>query len=113
MNYPAQGASSVRPHAVQTTSGTSSLALAYDADGNLAAQGTSTYTYDAEDRLVSRTVPGGIEQYRYDGNGNLLKRSSTADLSWTVYIGGVYELNSDGSTTKYYSALGETLASAP
>ncbi len=99
----------MRPHAVTSTAGTPALALTYDADGNLATQGSSAYTYDAENRLKTRTVSGGTVTYTYDANGTMVKRTN-ADGTWTVYVGGVYEKNSDGSTVKYYAALGKAVA---
>jgi RHS repeat-associated protein len=57
----------------------------------------------------------GTETYTYDGNGVLLKRAryaagSSTPISWTRYVGGLYELHSDGTYTKYYQGLGRTVA---
>jgi hypothetical protein len=57
----------------------------------------------------------GTETYAYDGNGTLLKRAhyaagSSTPISWTRYVGGLYELHSDGTYTKYYQGLGRTVA---
>jgi YD repeat-containing protein len=61
-------------------------------------------------RLTSRSdAAGGSDTYAYDGNGALLRRT-LHDGTWTLYIGGVYELHSDGSVVKYYSAMGKTIA---
>jgi hypothetical protein len=76
LNYPASGPSSVRPHAVSSTTGTSTLTLGYDANGNLATQGSSTYGFDAENRL---TVLGGPTSYTYDGHGNACSRDSASN----------------------------------
>ncbi len=88
------------------------LTLNYDTAGNLASGTsgtTSTYTYDAENRLKTRAVSGGSVSYTYDASGTMVRRLN-ADGSWTVYIGGVYEKNSDGSTVKYYGASGKAVA---
>lgn len=99
------------PHGVSSTQGTPTLGLPYDQNGNVTAGGGETFTYDTENRLKSRTGPSGTYTYTYDGNGTLLKRtSSSAGGSWTVYIGGGFEKNSDGSVVKYYQALGNTIA---
>jgi RHS repeat-associated protein len=60
--------------------------------------------------LASRSISGGAETYAYGASGTMVKRTKTSDSSWTVYVGGVYEKNSDGSVVKYYSALGKTIA---
>ncbi len=123
--------SGVPAHALGATTiaglpGWSSLYLAYDANGNLCATATSfgsgcapttgtLYTYDAENRLTSRTdAAGGSDTYVYDGRGTLLKRT-LRDGSYTVYIGGVYEeahSSTGGVTgvTKYYQAFGRNVA---
>jgi RHS repeat-associated protein len=114
LSYPASGPSSVRPHAVTSTTGTQGLSLSYDANGNLTTQGASAYGYDAENRLKTRSASGGTVSYTYDGNGTMVKRTN-ADGTWTVYIGGVYEksFTAGGAVTgsrKYYGALGRTIA---
>ncbi|MEX0750365.1 MAG: hypothetical protein WD359_06100, partial [Dehalococcoidia bacterium] len=74
LTYPGIGAP--RPHAAIWTSGTQGLSLTYDANGNLASQGTSTYAYDAENRLRSRDTTGdGASLHTYDGTGSLLRRT--------------------------------------
>src|SRR5207244_3854943 len=47
----------------------------YDADGNLLTEGTATYTYDQQDRLISVTSSFGSIAYSYDALGN--RSSST------------------------------------
>jgi RHS repeat-associated protein len=62
----------------------------YDAAGNLIAEPGKSYTYDAENRIVTATVAGGAtSQYIYDGNGRRVKKA----------VGGVatrYEYGKDG-----------------
>jgi len=44
------------------------------------ASGTTTYDYDAQDRLTSKATPQGTLSYTYDANGNVLTlRSSNAN----------------------------------
>jgi RHS repeat-associated protein len=69
----------------------------------------ATCVYDQDGHLASRSVAGGTVSYLYFADGALAKRTN-ADASWTAYIGGMYEKNSDGSVVKYYSALGKTIA---
>ena len=47
----------------------------YDASGNLVEEPGKRYTYDAENRMVTATVAGGVtSQYFYDGNGRRVKK---------------------------------------
>jgi len=67
-----------------------------------------SYTFDAGNRLKTRTYGGATTAYTYDGNGTMVK-SSTAGASGsetTVYVGGgVSEKNiALNVTTKYYGA---------
>ncbi|TAK63882.1 MAG: hypothetical protein EPO22_06265, partial [Dehalococcoidia bacterium] len=74
LNYPNSGQGSVRPHAVSTF-GSPLVTLTYDANGNLATQGSSSYAFDSENRLTTRDTSGGNAfEYRYDGSGTLVKR---------------------------------------
>ena len=66
----------------------------YDAAGNLIAEPGKSYTYDAENRMVTATVAGGVtSQYFYDGNGRRVKK----------VVGGV-------ATRFEYGAGGELIA---
>jgi len=67
-------------------------------------------TYNADNRLVSRTNGGATTTYTYDGQGNLVKKT-LPDGSWTRYVGDLYEKHSDGTYIKYYWALGRRVAS--
>jgi RHS repeat-associated protein len=60
----------VRTNTYQVTQSGSSTSFAYDDNGNLIGQGTKTYEFDAEDRLL-RVLDGGNEVARfvYDGLG--------------------------------------------
>jgi len=47
----------------------------YDGAGNLSAEPGKSYTYDAENRIVTAIVAGGAtSQYVYDGNGRRVKK---------------------------------------
>ena len=72
----------------------------YDANGNLTFDGTFTYGYDAESRLIS-VAQGGtqIATYAYDGRGR--RKSRTAGGATTVYVTGAEDrelLEYDGTT---------------
>jgi len=86
---------------------------AYDANGNMTSrvEGGVTYTqtFDAENRLISVTVNSQTTTFVYDGDGNLVKKIAP-DGKVTVYIGGIYEVDLNGTTvtktTLYYPAAG-------
>ena len=121
--YPASGSSSVRPHAVTSVYNTPGatcaspspwLTLSYDANGNLASDTNTTYTYNAENRLQTRGVSGGNESYIYDAQGTMVRRTNP-DGTYTDYVGGVYEASRAANdtltdTTRYYQAFGRNIA---
>ena len=91
--------------------------MAYDANGNLDyvnSAAESNYTFDAENRVKTRTYGAATTSYVYDGSGAMVKRTTAGaggQSETTVYIGGLYEKNvTTGVVTKYYSALGRTIA---
>lgn len=79
----------------------------YNAAGLLASDGTRTYQYDGENRLISVSQNGKpILNYSYDYDGKRLKRAHTAGT--TVYIGERYEIDlASGETTSYYPWAGQ------
>lgn len=87
----------------------SDLPLTFDANGNLATQGGSTYAFDAENRLKTRSVSGGTVTHLYDGVGTQVKRTN-ANGSWTVYVEGIFEKDSTAAVRKYYQAYGRPIA---
>ncbi len=123
--YPSSGPTATRPHAATSVyssggatcgQGTPWLTLTYDVAGNLnqETQGATQYTYDAEDRLTSRTDGAGRDRYTYDASGTLARRLN-ADGTSTVYIGGVFEKSFDASgnatcVRKYYAFAGKPVA---
>ncbi len=66
------------------TSGNQTISYTYDSVGNRLSRtdtsGTNTYTYDANDRLLTE----GGRTYTYDDNGNTL--SQTDGVNTTVYV---------------------------
>jgi RHS repeat-associated protein len=73
----------------QVVNGTTTIGYVYDAAGNQKQEtdptGTTTFTWDAKDRLSQATFPGNkIVGYGYDGADNL---TSLTDASGTVQYG--------------------------
>ncbi len=65
--------------------GSASSSPTFDANGNMTSDGTNTYEWDAENRLVKITYPGSgnNSQITYDGNGHYAKIVETVSGSVT------------------------------
>lgn len=75
----------------------------YDAAGNLITEAGKTYTYDAENRLVTASVGGATIQYVYDGNSRRVKKivnnGSTTVATRYIYGGdGLLQAEYNDST---------------
>jgi RHS repeat-associated protein len=74
----------------------------HDAAGNLLNDGQHSYTYDAENRIIS--VDGGATAaYTYDAGGNRIQKVSTAGTAQYLYdLAGhvITELNASGTWTR-------------
>lgn len=57
--------------------GTVAQGLSYDCNGNLTFDGTYTFTYDAENRLLTANKTGLAATYQYDPLGRRTKKSGT------------------------------------
>ncbi|MBV8977712.1 MAG: RHS repeat protein [Alphaproteobacteria bacterium] len=73
----------------QTTGGTNcqgnSQGLSYDCDGNLTFDGTHTFTYDGENRLLTASATGIAASYSYDPLGRRTKKSGSG-VTTTIYL---------------------------
>jgi RHS repeat-associated protein len=79
--------------------------ITYDANGNLAGDGTSTYTYDIENRLIGRS--GGVA-LTYDPLGRLFSVTSSTTATQFLYDGHalVAEYVSGAMTRRYVHNVG-------
>jgi YD repeat-containing protein len=78
----------------------------YDANGNLRSDGGSSYVYDAENRLVSRTIPGvSTVSLAYDPLGRLWQLSAPSGTTRFEYDGDrlLEEFNTAGSWVRLYA----------
>ena len=101
------------------TSITGGATLTYDSNGNLTSDGTNSYAWDAENRLIKITYPGtnNYSSFTYDGLGRCAKIVETTSGSITstkqlVWCGNQMCEARDASSTitaQYYS-LGETIS---
>lgn len=78
-----------------------SATFTYDANGNLTSDGTNSYVYDAENRLVSRS--GGVT-LSYDPNGRLWQVSAPSGTTRFLYDGDrlVEEMSGTGQIQRSY-----------
>ena len=78
--------------------------LTYDASGNLTGDGTNSYIYDGENRLVSATAAGVTTTLTYDPLGRLWRVQKAAADTRLLYDGDalVGEYDSSGALTKRY-----------
>lgn len=94
----------------------SSTALTYDSDGNLTNDGTNTYQWDAENRLVRINYPGSgnNSQLTYDGLGRCVKiieqtggsTTSTKQFVWSSNQ-RCEERDAAGNLTKRFYFFGQ------
>lgn len=100
----------------------SSQALTYDANGNLLSDGSRTYQWDAENRLIGITypaVPGKATAFAYDGLGRRVSISSTPSGGSAAVTSYVWcgtrpcQARSGSSVAKSYYAEGEYVTGSP
>ena len=103
--------------AALTEDGGRSVVYTYDAVGNrlsettVSALGTETvnYAYDANDRLLTESGPGGATAYSYDANGNLTERAGpggTTAYAWTDDDRLASATDASGTVSYRYDAEG-------
>ncbi len=93
---------------------TANSSFAYDANGNMTSKtdpsGTWTYEWDFENRLKKVTRPDGQNVvYEYDGLGRRVERLPSSGVSTKFVYDGLnvfLDQNSDGSSVKYINGFG-------
>ena len=98
-----------RTQAYEVDGASSSSTLTYDANGNLTAQGSKTYDWDATDRLV--TVKDGateLARFAYDGFGRRAQKVAGGVTRSYVYDGEdiLEERISGGATSRHVHGPG-------
>ena len=94
--------------------GPSSSSLSYDANGNMTSDGTNSFSWDAENRLVKITYPGSgqTSTFSYDALGrnvNIVEAGSTSGTKQFVWCAArrCEERDNSGSLTKQFYAQGQ------
>jgi RHS repeat-associated protein len=99
-----------------TVSGGASQSFTYDANGNMTSDGTRTFTWDAENRLLQITYPGtgNSTQFAYDGLGKCVQIVETTNGTVTSTKQFIWCGNSrcevrdgSGNLLNQYFALGQ------
>jgi RHS repeat-associated protein len=68
------------------SSGNNMDGYTYDADGNLLSDGTTTYTYDAENRVISATnSSSGTSTYVYNADGQRVRKTVAGVITDFLY----------------------------
>jgi RHS repeat-associated protein len=85
-SYPVATASTVSYTAnnLDQYSAVGSVTPTYDGNGNLTFDGTFTYGYDAENRLISALGGGNTAAYAYDAQGR--RKSKTVNGTTTIFV---------------------------
>ena len=86
----------------------------YDKAGNLLSDGESTYTYDIQNRLLTKTNADGTTTYTYDKAGNLTREIAPDGITNYTYNAQnklVKGEKTNGESSEYiYNALGVRIA---
>jgi len=107
-------------YALSVNGGTGST-LTYDLDGNMTSDGTNTFLWDAENRMIKITYPGtnNFSSFVYDGMGRNVSIvettagsvTSTKQFVWAKDKKRKYqpceERDSSGAVTKQFFVLGQ------
>ena len=85
-NYPAATASTVSytANSLDQYTAVGAVTPTYDGNGNLTFDGTFTYGYDAENRLISASGAGNTASYSYDAQGR--RKSKTVNGTTTIFV---------------------------
>ncbi|MEA1677476.1 RHS repeat-associated core domain-containing protein [Nitrospirillum sp. BR 11163] len=97
------GTTTYTPNALNQYGQVGAVTPSYDGNGSLTGDGTFTYGYDAENRLVSVTGGGVTAAYAYDAQGR--RKSKTVNGTTTVYL-----TDADGREVVEYAGAGGATA---
>ena len=102
-----------------TVAGGTGRTLVYDANSNMTSDGTNTYTWDGENRLILVTYPGtnNYSSFTYDGASRCVKIvetvagsvTSTKQFVWCSGNTPCEARDGTGSITAQYFSRGQTI----
>ena len=95
-----------KPHAVTNANST---AYVYDVCGNMATRGGQSLTYDEQNQLTKVTGGTATVDFGYADGGERLWKYNETSGSYTIWIGGIYEIN-NGKTLCHVFANGRRVA---
>jgi RHS repeat-associated protein len=86
LNYPAATASttSYTANALNQYTAVGAVTPSYDGNGSLTSDGTYTFGYDAENRLISASGAGNTATYAFDAQGR--RKTKTVNGTTTVFV---------------------------
>jgi RHS repeat-associated protein len=112
------GSSTTNTYQISAT-GPGSSTLSYDKNGNMLSDGTNTYAWDVENRLIKITYPGSgnNSQFTYDPLGRCVKIVETVSSSVTstkqfIWCGNnrCETRDASGNVTAQFFSKGETIS---
>ena len=80
------GATSYTPNSLNQYATVGGVSYGYDGNGNLTS-GNGTFTYDAQNRLVTATVGSNSDQYSYDPKNRVVERQLNGTPTFYIYDG--------------------------
>jgi len=96
--------------------GANPQSFAYDANGNIAAKGSKTLTYNQNNRLIQVTENSTVlGEYTYNGNGQRIKKTAggeTIIFHYDIFGNLIGESTPDGNFIEQYIYLGNERLSA-
>jgi RHS repeat-associated protein len=100
---------------ISITASTAAQALTYDANGNLTNDGTNTYMWDVENRLIQITYPSGYNsQFTYDPFGRCAAIYETSSGTTKQFIWCADRMrearDGTGSLLNQYFPCGQTIS---
>ena len=102
--YNSSGAGSIRPHAVNATSGTLNNTYAYDANGSLTSGGGRTLTWTSFNKPAQISQGTTTSTLTYDANFNRIKKVTPS--STTIYVGSHYQRVTTGTLVEHKHYIG-------
>jgi RHS repeat-associated protein len=99
-----QGSAPMLSVGVNTKNQINNTGFVYDAAGNLTADGTFTFQWDAESRIKS--LNGGAVSYTYDGDGKRVKKSNGKLYWYSLGLDPLAESDLSGNLTDEYIFFG-------